>query len=142
MLVPVRRLTVPEPSSARLEDAMKAVTDTSKVYEAERRVHYVKRPDFRLTEMQIGPAQEVPWHYHNHAQDTLYVVSGAVRVELRNPIEEVRLTPGQIFSIAPKRPHRVTSIGDTPANFIVLQGNGEFDFAPIGRDKESMPGGL
>lgn len=110
---------------------MKAVADTSKVYEAELRVHHVKRPGFRITEMQISPTQEVPWHYHNHAQDTLYVVSGAVRIELRDPIEEVRLTPGQVFAIAPKRPHRVASIGETSANFIVLQGNGEFDFAPI-----------
>ena len=110
---------------------MKAVADTSKVYEAELRVHHVKRPGFRITEMQISPTQEVPWHYHNHAQDTLDVVSGAVRIELRDPIEEVRLTPGQVFAIAPKRPHRVTSIGETSANFIVLQGNGEFDFAPI-----------
>lgn len=70
---------------------MKAVADTSKVYEAELRVHHVKRPGFRITEMQISPTQEVPWHYHNHAQDTLYVVSGAVRIELRDPIEEVRL---------------------------------------------------
>jgi len=110
---------------------MNAVTDTSKVYEAERRVHHVKRPGLRITEMQISQTQEVPWHYHNHAQDTLYVVSGAIRIELRAPIEEVRLTPGQIFAIAPKRPHRVTNVGDTSANFIVLQGNGEFDFAPI-----------
>lgn len=110
---------------------MKAVTDTSKVYEAELRVHHVKRPSFRITEMQIGPTQEVPWHLHNHAQDTLYVVSGAIRIELRDPIEEIRLTPGQIFAIAPKRPHRVTSVGGVSANFIVLQGNGQFDFAPI-----------
>jgi quercetin dioxygenase-like cupin family protein len=110
---------------------MKIVTDTSKVYEAERRVHHVKRPGFRLTEMQIRQTQEVPWHYHNHAQDTLYVVSGAIRIELRGPIDEVRLTAGQMFAIAPKRPHRVTNIGDMSANFIVLQGNGEFDFALI-----------
>jgi quercetin dioxygenase-like cupin family protein len=121
---------------------MNVVTDTSKVYEAERRVHHLVRPGFRITEMQISPTQEVPWHYHNYVQDTLYVVSGAIRIELSNPIDEVRLTPGQIFSIAPKRPHRVTNIGDTSANFIVLQGNGEFDFAPIGRDKQSVPGGL
>ena len=110
---------------------MNAVTDTSKVYQAERRVHHVKRPGFRITEMQISQTQEVRWHYHNHVQDTLYVVSGAIRIELREPIEEVRLTPGHIFAIAPKRPHRVTNAGETSANFIVLQGNGEFDFAPI-----------
>jgi mannose-6-phosphate isomerase-like protein (cupin superfamily) len=36
------------------------------------------------------------------------------------PIEEVCLTPDQIFAIVPKRPHRVTNIGDTSTNFIVL----------------------
>ena len=112
---------------------MNDVTDTSKLFGAERRVHHVKRPNFRITEMQISPTQEVPWHYHNHVQDTLYVVSGTIRIELREPIEEVRLSRGQTFSIAPKRPHRVTNIGDTSANFIVLQGDGEFDFAPIAR---------
>jgi hypothetical protein len=50
-----------------------------------------------------------------------------------SPIEEVCLIPGQIFAIVPKRPHRVTNIGDTSTNFIVVQGNEEFDFAPIAR---------
>jgi quercetin dioxygenase-like cupin family protein len=111
---------------------MKAVTDTASVYEAERRVHHIVRPGFRVTEMQIGAAQEVPWHYHNHVQDTIYVVFGTIRIELQGPIEEVRLAPGTTFAIAPGRPHRVTSIGDASANFFVLQGGGEFDFAPIG----------
>lgn len=114
---------------------MNIVTDTSKVFEAERRVHHLVRPNFRITEMQIGPTQEVPWHYHNQVQDTLYVVSGTIRIELRDPVEEVRLSPGQTFSIAPKRPHRTTNVGDTSANFILLQNDGEFDFAPIAGDE-------
>jgi quercetin dioxygenase-like cupin family protein len=110
---------------------MDAVTDTAGVYEAERRVRHVVRPGFRITEMQIGPTQEVPWHYHNHVQDTIHVVSGTIRIELRDPIEEVRLTPGKTFAIAPGRPHRVTNVGEASANFFVLQGGGEFDFAPV-----------
>lgn len=111
---------------------MKTVTDTTKVYEAERRIHHLVRPGFRITEMQLSQTQEVPWHFHNHVQDTLYLVSGAIRIELQEPTEEVRLTPGKIFAIAPKRPHRVTNVGDGSANFMVLQGGGEFDFAPVG----------
>jgi quercetin dioxygenase-like cupin family protein len=110
---------------------MKVVTDTAGVYEAQRRVHHVVRPGFRITEIQIGPAQEIPWHYHNHVQDTIYVASGTIRIELQDPIEEVRLTPGKTFAIAPRRPHRVTNNGDAPANFFVLQDGGDFDFAPI-----------
>jgi mannose-6-phosphate isomerase-like protein (cupin superfamily) len=110
---------------------MQAVTDTAGVYKAERRVRHLVRPGFRITEMQIGPAEEVPWHYHNHVQDTLYVVSGTIRIELHDPTQEVRLTPGQTFAIAARRPHRVTNIGEASANFFVLQDGGEFDFAPI-----------
>jgi quercetin dioxygenase-like cupin family protein len=110
---------------------MKVVTDTVGLYEAEIRVHHVVRPGFRITEMQLDPAQEVPWHYHTHVQDTIYVVSGTIRIELHDPIEEVRLTPGKTFAIARRRPHRVTNIGDASANFFVLQDGGEFDFAPI-----------
>jgi quercetin dioxygenase-like cupin family protein len=110
---------------------MKTVTDTTKVYEAERRIHHLKRPGFRITEMQISPTQEVPWHFHNHAQDTIYLVSGAIRIELQEPTEEIRLAPGQTVAIPPKRPHRVTNIGENSANFIVLQGGGEFDFATL-----------
>ena len=69
------------------EQPMNVVTDTSKLFEAERRVHHLVRPNFRITEMQISPTQEVPWHYHNHVQDTVYVVSGTIRIELRGPIE-------------------------------------------------------
>lgn len=110
---------------------MKTVTDTTSVYAAERRVHHLKRPGFRITEMQISPAQEVPWHFHHHVQDTIYVVSGTIRIELHDPTEEVRLAPGKTFAIAPRRPHRVTNTGDVSAIFFVLQGGGEFDFAPI-----------
>ena len=137
MLVSLR-LTVPKLSSATPGATHERRDGTSKLFEAERCVHHLVRSNFRITEMQISLTQEeVPWHYHNHVQDTLYVVSGAIRIELSDPIEEIRLTPGQIFSIVPKRPHRVKNIGDTSANFIVLQGNGEFDFTPIGRDKQS-----
>jgi hypothetical protein len=70
----------------------------------------------------------VPWHYHNNVHDTFYVVTGTIRIFLQEPKEEVRLTPGQTYSVAPKRPHLVTNAGDTSAVFLVLQGIGEYDF--------------
>ena len=62
---------------------------------------------------------------------TFYVVSGAIRIFLQQPKEEVRLTPGQTYSVPPKRPHLVTNAGDTSAVFLVLQGIGEYDFVPL-----------
>jgi len=62
----------------------------------ERRARHAERPGFRINELQIGPQQQIPWHYHTTIQDTFYVLDGAVRLFLREPKEEVRLAPGPL----------------------------------------------
>ncbi|MBV9324439.1 MAG: cupin domain-containing protein [Chloroflexi bacterium] len=104
------------------------VTDASSRYEVERRARHAERPGFHITELQISPTQQVPWHYHTSAQDTFYVLEGSIRVYLREPREEVNLGPGETYSVRPKRPHLVTNTGATSATFFVLQGMGEYDF--------------
>jgi quercetin dioxygenase-like cupin family protein len=113
------------------ENAMDAVKDTSPLYEVERRAEHAARPGFRITELQISRTQKVPWHYHSNVQDTFYVLKGNIRIFLQGPKEEIRLTPGQTYSIPPRRPHLVTNGGDGSATFLVLQGIGEYDFVPL-----------
>jgi quercetin dioxygenase-like cupin family protein len=108
---------------------VESVKDTTGLYEVEHRARHAVRPGFRITELQISPTQEVPWHYHNNIQDTFYVLSGAIRIVLSNPMEEVRLMPGETYSVPPKRPHLVKNAGDFSAVFFVLQGIGEYDFS-------------
>ena len=105
--------------------------DSSALYEVERRAIHAARPGFRITELQIGPAQKVPWHYHNNVHDTFYVLAGSIRIFLQDPKEDVRLTPGQTFRVPPARPHLVTNASETSAVFLVLQGIGEYDFVPL-----------
>ncbi len=109
---------------------MQGVKDSSSLYKVERRAQHAARPGFRITELQISPTQQVPWHYHSNVQDTFYVLSGAIRVHLSGPDEDVRLTPGQTFSVPPGRRHLVTNAGNVSAVFFVLQGIGEYDFCP------------
>lgn len=92
---------------------------------------YVQRPEFRISELRIGPTQEVPWHYHTAATDTFYVLEGGIRVSMQQPDEEVLLAPGEVFQIQPPRPHRVTNPGQQPAVYLLLQGIGEYDFVPV-----------
>ena len=110
---------------------MHAVKDSSGLYEVERRARHAERPGFRITELQIGPTQTVPWHYHSNIQDTFYVLQGTLRLFLRDPKEDVRLAPGEIYAVRPGRPHLVTNAGDTSATFLVLQGLGEYDYVPL-----------
>jgi quercetin dioxygenase-like cupin family protein len=110
---------------------MDAVKDSSGLYEVERRARHAERPGFRITELQISPTQKVPWHYHNHVQDTFYVLQGRLRLFLRDPKEEIALSPGETYSVRPGRPHLVTNGGDTSAVFLVLQGVGEYDYVAL-----------
>jgi quercetin dioxygenase-like cupin family protein len=111
--------------------AAKGVKDSSGLYEVERRDRHAERPGFRISELQIGPTQQVPWHYHTTVQDTFYVLEGRLRLFLRDPKEEVRLGPGETYAVRPGRPHLVTNSGDTSATFLVLQGIGEYDYVPL-----------
>ena len=110
---------------------MDPVKDASHLYEVERRVSHAARPGFRINELHISPKQKVPWHYHSNIRDTFYVLEGSIRVFLREPKEEVRLGPGETYTVKPRRPHLVVNGGDTSATFLVLQGVGEYDFVPL-----------
>ena len=110
---------------------MDALKDGSHLYEVERRAEHAARPGFRITELQISPTQKVPWHLHTNVQDTFYVLEGVLRLFLREPKEEVRLGPGETYSVKARRPHLVTNVGDASATFLVLQGIGEYDFVPL-----------
>jgi len=108
---------------------MQAIKDASHLYEVERRQFHAERPGFRINELQISPTQQVPWHYHSQVQDTFYVLEGELRLFL--PKEEVRLRPGESYTVPPRRPHLVTNGGKSSATFLVLQGIGEYDFVPL-----------
>ncbi len=110
---------------------MAGVKDASHLYEVERRVTHAARPGFRINELQISPKQQVPWHLHSNVRDTFYVLAGNIRVFLREPKEEVRLGPGESYTVEPRRPHLVVNGGETSATFLVLQGIGEYDFVPL-----------
>lgn len=110
---------------------MEPIKDASGLYEVERRARHAERPGFRISELQISPTQQVPWHCHSNIHDTFYVIEGHLRLSLREPEEEVRLGPGDTYSVRPRRPHMVTNGGDGSATFLVLQGVGEYDYVPL-----------
>jgi len=105
--------------------------DAEPPYEVERSARHAERPGFRINELEISPGQMVPWHYHTNIQDTFYVLQRRICVSRRDPEEEVRLVPGETYTVRARRPHLVTNAGDGSAVFLVLQGLGEYDFKPL-----------
>ena len=78
---------------------MEPIKDASHLFEHERLVYHAERPGFRISELQISPTQQVPWHCHTNVQDTFYVIEGHLRLFLREPKEEVQLGPGETYSV-------------------------------------------
>jgi len=109
---------------------MEDTKDASRLFDAEKRTYHASRPGFRIAEFTINPTQEVPWHYHSKVQDIFYVLEGQIRLSFRNPQEEVRLAPGETYTVRAQRPHLVTNEGGTAATFLVLH-FGEYDFVPL-----------
>jgi quercetin dioxygenase-like cupin family protein len=112
---------------------MAGVKDSSALYEVERRARHAERPGFRISELQLSPTQQVPWHFHTNIQDTFYVLEGELRLFLRDPKEDVRLRPGETYAVRPGRAHLVTNAGTGSVTFLVLQGIGEDDYVPLTR---------
>jgi mannose-6-phosphate isomerase-like protein (cupin superfamily) len=73
---------------------MQPLNAAGRAYEVERRAYHAARPGFRIAEMQIGPTQTVPWHYHTEAQDTFYVINGTIR-GIQNAAPECRVDGGR-----------------------------------------------
>ena len=110
---------------------MNALQNANHLYEVERRAEHAARPGFRITELQLSKTQKVPWHFHHNVQDTFYVIEGELRLFLRDPKGELRLRPGETYSVKAMRPHLVSNGGDASVTFLVLQGIGEYDFVPL-----------
>ncbi len=114
-----------------MEKNLQPVKDASHLYEVERRARHAERPGFRVSELQISPTQQVPWHFHSHISDTFYVLAGSIRLFMREPKEEIVLKVGETYTVTPKRPHLVVNGGDKSATFLILQGVGEYDYVPL-----------
>src|SRR5262245_66328280 len=104
-----------------MEETMEPIKDASHLYAVERRAYHAERPGFRITELQLSPTQQVPWHCHSHVQDTFYVIAGQLRLFLRERQEEVRLGPAENYTVRPRRPHLVTNGGEGSGAFPVLR---------------------
>jgi mannose-6-phosphate isomerase-like protein (cupin superfamily) len=115
----------------QLRDIGHALKDSSHLYEVERRARHAERPGFRISELQISPTQQVPWHFHTNIRDTFYVLEGEIRLFLRDPEGDVRLKPGETYTVRAGRSHLVTNPGTTSATFLVLQGIGDYDYVPL-----------
>ena len=84
----------------------------------------------QVSEMTLGPGDEVPWHSHSTITDTTYCLHGEIEVSFLGGGGPVRLAPGESVRVEPERIHRVRNVGAGEARFLLVQGIGSYDFVP------------
>ena len=79
----------------------------------------------------LAPGEEIPWHRHTAADDLCVLLSGVLRVELREPDERWILVPGDSQRTPAGRAHRLCNPGASDCAFLLIQGVGRRDFVPL-----------
>ena len=75
---------------------------------------------FSLWEAIVPPGAGAPPHRHDHEDESFYVLSGELVVEVEGEPAPQRLTPGGFFFGARGRRHAFHNAGDQPARLLIL----------------------
>ena len=87
--------------------------------------------EVQVHHMILAPGEEVPWHFHNHVQDTFYVLHGPITIFTREPEATTIIGTGETFQTRDRQPHRVVNATDHDVSVLLIQGVGKFDFEPL-----------
>ncbi len=87
-----------------------------------------KTDTLRVRIMSLGPREIADWHYHTEVTDDIFCLTGIILVRMKDPEEEKKLTPGRRCQINTGRTHQLENLGNKQATYLLIQGNGKYDF--------------
>ena len=93
-----------------------------------------KTDDLRVRIMRLEPREIAAWHYHTEVVDDIFCLTGLIQVRMRDPDEEIRLTPGQRCQIIVGRIHQLENLEDREATYLLVQGIGKYDFNVLNQE--------
>ncbi|MBB5193132.1 mannose-6-phosphate isomerase-like protein (cupin superfamily) [Silvimonas terrae] len=79
--------------------------------------HLVRTPELSVIQERIGPGGTEARHYHEHASQFFYVLSGQLEIELAGAIHTLQAQEGLV--IPPGVTHQVRNVSQTDAHFLV-----------------------
>ena len=84
--------------------------------------------DVRVSAQTFEGDQCVPWHTHTEVTDTFFCLEGVGRIRIKGQHEDVKITVGQRYDVAPGIEHQVSSADGARCRMILIQGVGKTDF--------------
>ena len=90
-----------------------------------------KTEDLRVRIMALESREVADWHYHTQVTDDIFCLTGTILVRMKNPDEEIRLSPGQRCQIKTGRVHQLENLVREEATYLLVQGIGKYDFNAV-----------
>lgn len=90
--------------------------------------HIATGVDVRVSLQTFEGDQCVPWHRHTEVTDTFFCLEGTGRIQIRGQSEDITVTAGERYDIAPGIEHQVSSANGARCRMILIQGVGKADF--------------
>jgi len=88
----------------------------------------IKTKDISVRIMELGPHETARWHYHSDITDNMFCLTGTILIRLKDPDEEVVLSPGQRCEVIKGRVHQVANAFANHTQYLLVQGVGTYDF--------------
>jgi len=88
----------------------------------------LKTADVSVRVMRLAPNEATAWHHHSAVDDYFVCLKGFIRVETRDGGTTETLAPGETCRIVAGRVHRAGNSGEGPAEYLLVQGVGPYDF--------------
>jgi mannose-6-phosphate isomerase-like protein (cupin superfamily) len=80
--------------------------------------HLVKSADLSVIQERMPPGTAEVRHYHNHARQFFYILSGTATMELNG--EDLTLAARQGIEVTPGAPHQMFNRSSEPLEFLVI----------------------
>lgn len=104
-------------------------------YKIEKRETVAEVTGLRVRMLTLAAGQCVPWHYHSMITDTFFCMEGPLHVQTRAPRADYILQPGETCAVPPMTAHYVSGVDHKPAKFMIVQGEGTYDYITVGGER-------
>ncbi len=89
----------------------------------------IQTENVKVRVIELLPDEVAPFHHHTEITDTMFGISGEIIIRMKNPEEQVLLTPGVRCTVATGRTHQVVNLLKTETSkYLLVQGVGRYDF--------------
>ncbi len=93
----------------------------------------LKTDSVRVRIMSLDPREIGEWHYHTEVTDDIFGLTGTILIRWKEPDQEIKLTPGIRCQIKVGKIHQLENVGSDDAEYLLVQGVGEYDFNTVGK---------